>query len=71
VKSAAAFEAARLLLRKADDDLESLRTQVANVFGPRDGVADKPENQPILDAWTVALDRYRDACRAYVEAARE
>jgi hypothetical protein len=48
--------------------LDALRTPFSNVIGLRVGVADKPEDQPIYDAWTLALQRFRLACQEYVAA---
>jgi len=55
-------------LREASADLEALREVVRAACGPRDGVAKAPEDQPILDAWTLARARFRAACEAYVSA---
>jgi hypothetical protein len=53
---------ARKRLHDASDDLEALRTQVLCAEP-----SDRPEDQPIEDAWRVALSRFRDACTNYAE----
>lgn len=44
--------------------LEALRPQSAIAIGG------KPEDEPIVRAWEVALERFRVACDAYEKAAR-
>jgi hypothetical protein len=53
---------ARHALHEASADLEALRTQAGATIGDT-----KPEDEPIKNAWAVALDRYRAACTKYVE----
>lgn len=42
--------------------LEALRPQSAIAIGG------KPEDEPIVRAWEVALTRFRSACEAYAQA---
>ena len=62
------LEAASKQLREANADLDALRQSASNCVSAREHVADKPENQPILDAWMIARERFRAAAKAYVEA---
>lgn len=64
------MRASQAALRDASTDLEALRTQIGAVIGPTEGIAERPADQPILDAWDLALDRYRAACAAYVKEMR-
>jgi hypothetical protein len=61
------MSAARQALLDASAELEALRPQANIVIGPKDG--DEGFNaldNPIRQAWTVALGRYRVACELYV-----
>lgn len=52
---------ARHALHEAGADLEVLRPQIDVIAG-----GNKSEDEPILAAWILALDRYRAACAKYV-----
>lgn len=59
------LDEARKALHEASEDLEALRYQ-ANV-----AIAGKPEDAIIVTAWTIALERFRLACEAFCETARQ
>ena len=49
-------------LRDASADLEALRPQASAVIG-----GTNPEDDPIRNAWAIALARFRVACGKYVD----
>jgi hypothetical protein len=59
----ASVTSAKQLLLSASEDLEALRPQFSMCIG-----GDCPEDEPIRQSWILALDRFRAACAAYVDA---
>lgn len=55
---------ARNQLLLVSQELEAIRPEADMVMPAPDGTPDSP----IQQAWKIALDRFRDACKEYVRA---